>query len=291
MEKLLITVKDFLIRSIGSSVCLKSRDESLLKWTCEQVIREVTNEFLEFEAPGIDDIRYMSQFLYTSSSDGYKIVIIHRADRILHEAANSMLKILEEPPVYSEIVLTSARYTDLLPTIKSRVKVFNVAIDRQILNNLERKKASLVKPDLILSLAENDFEVLDFVMKSDQFPQNNDFDPKAICNIFSKEEISAADKVSAILMIDDLYEKLSLVSEETLVKFYDDMMSNLSRADLNRTIVHLCRLLQIVAEYRGCTELSLFKWIDSILTNRLMNFNGTLTLLNLFLVIRENAKR
>ncbi len=49
-----------------------------------------------------------------------KIVLIEDAERMLPYAANALLKILEEPPIYGYLILTSSHPDKLLPTILSR---------------------------------------------------------------------------------------------------------------------------------------------------------------------------
>jgi DNA polymerase III delta prime subunit len=50
----------------------------------------------------------------------YRLVIIFGADTITASAANSMLKLLEEPPTYLRFILVTDQPTRLLPTIRSR---------------------------------------------------------------------------------------------------------------------------------------------------------------------------
>ena len=61
----------------------------------------------------------------TSSEGGWRVFIIARADRLVPqesspEAANALLKLLEEPPARSLFVLTTAEAGQVLPTIRSR---------------------------------------------------------------------------------------------------------------------------------------------------------------------------
>ncbi|MBS1714071.1 MAG: hypothetical protein JST30_07005 [Armatimonadetes bacterium] len=58
-----------------------------------------------------------------------KVVWIERADRMNADAANALLKTLEEPPDYARLVLTTAEFGRLLPTIRSRC--LNVAMTSQ----------------------------------------------------------------------------------------------------------------------------------------------------------------
>jgi len=73
------------------------------------------------ESVGIDEIRKLKKFLSLKPyASKYKIVIIDDAHQMGAEAANAMLKVLEEPPAHSLIILISANPQALLPTIYSR---------------------------------------------------------------------------------------------------------------------------------------------------------------------------
>ena len=50
----------------------------------------------------------------------YRIFLIDHLDRANEQAANSLLKMLEEPPAYLLILMTAENAYDLLPTIRSR---------------------------------------------------------------------------------------------------------------------------------------------------------------------------
>jgi DNA polymerase-3 subunit delta' len=70
---------------------------------------------------GIDDIRGLQRFASLPPYEGkYKIFIIDGAEYLSTEAANSLLKILEEPPQKVVWLLLSAEEVRLLPTIISR---------------------------------------------------------------------------------------------------------------------------------------------------------------------------
>ena len=49
-----------------------------------------------------------------------RLFVIERADQLGDEAANRMLKTLEEPPSYVHLILISDRVAEVLPTIRSR---------------------------------------------------------------------------------------------------------------------------------------------------------------------------
>ncbi|MCR4404432.1 MAG: hypothetical protein NUW06_04020 [Candidatus Acetothermia bacterium] len=72
---------------------------------------------------GIDQIRALQEdAVYPPSEGSRKVYVISDAEDLSLEAANSLLRILEDPPPYLVFVLL-ARSLDLLPTIISRCQV------------------------------------------------------------------------------------------------------------------------------------------------------------------------
>lgn len=51
-----------------------------------------------------------------------RVILIEDADTLTREAQNSLLKLLEEPPAHTVLILTSSAPRLLLPTIRSRVQ-------------------------------------------------------------------------------------------------------------------------------------------------------------------------
>ncbi len=291
MEEIANRVQRFIIQNIGSSICLVSRDESLLQWVCSQVARRITKEYLILSEPGIDEIRYFTDFLYTASDDGYKLVFIQKADRILQEAANSMLKILEEPPPHSAIVLTTTRFSELLPTIRSRVKTMNISVSREAYDSVWKKISAYSNADLIFELCKNDFDIFIHLNERTESLEAMSFEETEFVQLFSENELSAVNKIRAVLMLEDLYKRLLNLSEKEFVQLYMNLMEKSNKIDLNGMIVFMCKAFQMILELKGCRDLSVFKWLDSIVANRLMNFNGSLTLLNLLILVKRSEKR
>src|SRR5262249_17190077 len=52
-----------------------------------------------------------------------RVFVIERADTLIEQAANKMLKTLEEPAPFVHIVLLSDRLAEVLPTIRSRCQL------------------------------------------------------------------------------------------------------------------------------------------------------------------------
>jgi DNA polymerase-3 subunit delta' len=70
---------------------------------------------------GVDQIRALSDFInMTSHRGGAKVIAVHPAEALNVNAANALLKNLEEPPPNTYFVLVTHRPHQLLPTITSR---------------------------------------------------------------------------------------------------------------------------------------------------------------------------
>ncbi len=70
---------------------------------------------------GIDEIRLLKKEMFLKlSEDTYRILLIASADKMTPAAANSLLKLLEEPPPQTILFLTTTVLGRILPTIQSR---------------------------------------------------------------------------------------------------------------------------------------------------------------------------
>lgn len=71
----------------------------------------------------VDEVRRLKSFLGLTSADGaWRVVIVDTADDLNLNAANALLKSLEEPPRRCLFVLVASEPSGLLPTIRSRCR-------------------------------------------------------------------------------------------------------------------------------------------------------------------------
>lgn len=78
----------------------------------------------EGKAIRIDAIRQLTDFMgQTAQQGGRKVVILHPAEAMNLNAANALLKSLEEPSAETYLLLVSDQPSRLLPTIRSRCQV------------------------------------------------------------------------------------------------------------------------------------------------------------------------
>jgi DNA polymerase III subunit delta' len=69
----------------------------------------------------VDEVRRLAGFFgMTSGAGGWRIAIVDTADDMNANAANALLKLLEEPPNRAMLILLANRPGQLLPTIRSR---------------------------------------------------------------------------------------------------------------------------------------------------------------------------
>jgi DNA polymerase-3 subunit delta' len=74
----------------------------------------------------VDQVRRVIETIYYRPAEGRERVYIFTESSFMKEAANSLLKVLEEPPEFATIFLLTENPGELLPTIRSRSMVFQL---------------------------------------------------------------------------------------------------------------------------------------------------------------------
>ncbi len=108
----------------------------------------------------VDDIREGMQFLSLKPAENeYRILIIDKADDMNTNAANALLKVLEEPYPRSVLILLSQNTGKLLPTICSRCR--KIVIPQQSFDEVYQHLAQLYPDckhiDLIADLSNGSY--------------------------------------------------------------------------------------------------------------------------------------
>lgn len=86
----------------------------------------------------VDEARKVPEFLSLTPAEGeWRVVIVDAVDQLNVNAANALLKILEEPPERAILLLICHSAGGILPTIKSRCRTFKLdAPDRSAFGNI-----------------------------------------------------------------------------------------------------------------------------------------------------------
>ena len=76
----------------------------------------------------IDEVRRLRMFLgHKAEMSAWRVILVDTADDLNTAAANALLKSLEEPPPRTVFILLSSEPGRLLPTIRSRCRLLNLA--------------------------------------------------------------------------------------------------------------------------------------------------------------------
>lgn len=135
---------------MAQTLLLIGQNKKELRTQAEYKASEQSSSFdtLIFDAvenKGIDSAKELIQSSFRKPFNSeFSTLIVLEADKLTTEAQNSLLKLIEEPPEETQIILTTSNRNSLLPTVVSRC--------------LEIALTSEAKNDLNLSIFGNFFE-------------------------------------------------------------------------------------------------------------------------------------
>jgi DNA polymerase-3 subunit delta' len=98
----------------------------------------------------VEDAREITAFFrLTAAEEGWRIVIVDGAEELNRNAANALLKVLEEPPRQALLLLVSHSPGRLLPTIRSRCRRYPLVplTHDAVTRLLRRYRPDLVQPE------------------------------------------------------------------------------------------------------------------------------------------------
>jgi DNA polymerase III subunit delta' len=106
----------------------------------------------------VGQVRILIREIYRVPAEARRAFYIFTSAAFMKEAANSLLKVLEEPPAHATIILLAENTGELLPTIRSRAGIFTLgAIPTEQIERLLAERRPQSKPAeraLIARLAE-----------------------------------------------------------------------------------------------------------------------------------------
>lgn len=122
----------------------------------EQIELKSKDSYHKILIEGANDIRISSirqvkrEIYLTGKSGKKKVFIISKADMMNPQSANSLLKILEEPPEDSVIILTTSKINSLLPTIIGRCQKisFDPIPKEEIVKYINAKNGGMKKEEI-----------------------------------------------------------------------------------------------------------------------------------------------
>ena len=147
--------------------------------SCMNVEQEKSQHILFIQPDGlyikVDSIRPISRFLALQSFAPARVIIIDSAHQMNLQAANSLLKILEEPPENVYFILISSHLSALPVTIRSRVQMLrflplNVKDLHMIMQISQREKQKKIKGG---EEKESQLADLDWLIRASQGSMDN----------------------------------------------------------------------------------------------------------------------
>ena len=194
----------------SSSPFAKARDfEPCNKCTsCLEIMEGRSMDLMEIDAAshrGIDDARELIdgvRFMPTKSK--YKVFIIDESHQLTREAANALLKTLEEPPAHAIFILATTEIHKMIPTIVSRCQRFDFRrltlpeIMKKLERITEKEKVRIEKPALELIAINSEGSFRDAESLLDQ-----------VFTLFGEKEIK----------VEDIKDLLGLVEIELVSRF------------------------------------------------------------------------
>jgi DNA polymerase III delta' subunit len=139
---------------------------------CRSFFLQNNPDFIEFAMEDSMKIEHIRDLIFKLSLKPYlalyKVAIIDRAEEMTVEAANALLKVLEEPKPNTVIILITSNSSRLLRTISSRAQKINFGplepqeFEHLIPSNISKEKKELIKtvaggkPGLAIRIATNE---------------------------------------------------------------------------------------------------------------------------------------
>jgi len=204
--------------------------------SCLEIMEGRSMDLMEIDAAshrGIDDVRELRdgiRFMPTKSK--YKVFIIDESHQLTREAANAILKTLEEPPAHAIFILATTEIHKMIPTIVSRCQRFDFRkltlpeIMKKLGRITEKEKVKIEKAALELIALNSEGSFRDAESLLDQvFTLYGDYYPSATRGARDEREggggvgVPAEGRAPKEIKVEDIKDLLGLVETELVSKF------------------------------------------------------------------------
>ncbi|WP_242822965.1 DNA polymerase III subunit [Syntrophobotulus glycolicus] len=119
---------------------------------------------LQKSSIGIEEILKMQENIYKKPFEGkYKVYLIEQADRLTLPAANALLKVAEEPPENTLLILSTANSERIIATLRSRAQeVYFPVPDKDVFlrNGIESETSGEIDYELAYKLGGRDPDLI-----------------------------------------------------------------------------------------------------------------------------------
>lgn len=122
----------------------------------------------------LDKIKSLLEGIYlTSHGAKAKVVMLCPIEALNTSAANALLKSLEEPPESTYFLMTTNHFQWVIPTLRSRVQVFDLALTLEQKKNYLLKKYQMNDADITkaIAISKSDLAIIDRIKTDKNFWQ------------------------------------------------------------------------------------------------------------------------
>ena len=185
----------------------------------------------------VDDIRTQlnNDIVIKPYSNQYKIYIVDEAEKMNQQAQNALLKTIEEPPAYADIMLLTTNADSFLQTIRSRCITLNLkSVKNDVIKSylMTEKKIPDYQADVCAAFAQGVVGKAIKLASSDDF---NELKESALSLIKRLDDIDLYEMGEAIKQISDY--KLQVQDYFDLITvWYRDVLYMKATNDVNGLI-------------------------------------------------------
>src|SRR5580698_4211760 len=206
----------------------------------------------------VDQVRHVIETIYYRPAEARERVYIFTGSAFMKEAANSLLKVLEEPPEFATIFLLTENAGELLPTLRSRSMVITLGalpaaeIEQYLAKNCQEWNPK--QRALLARLSEG------AVGRARSFDLAGYTAARAHALAILGSALRASDH-SELFKITETYRAGAEGRDKTekLLRAIYSLLEDLTF--LNSGTPELVRNTDILAELKGLAELADFAWI------------------------------
>ena len=250
-EQLMQDKKSITSHDLLSNFAASSNSKKV--YICKREFDEATNKYKS--AISIDQIRKMKEFFSLSQTEyNWRIAIIDAADEMNESSSNAILKLLEEPPNKSMIILISHNYYSLKSTIISRCQKITLKplsenemgefLSKEVNNQEEINLITSLSegiPSLALNLTNEETlntykRLIDLVSNTENSPQSQIFDLIESQKFGNQNEVSL-DLIDLILILIRRVIRSLLNDEELVTNDVESQMFEKIVDQSNMTII------------------------------------------------------
>ncbi|MDD4830591.1 MAG: DNA polymerase III subunit gamma/tau, partial [Candidatus Pacebacteria bacterium] len=277
------TGKTTLARLFAKAVCcqnLKGYEPCNECPACLEINKGKTVDLIEIDTAsnrGIDDVKELREGIkFSPGFLKYKVLILDESHQLSKDAANALLKMLEEPPAHAIFILATTELHKMIPTILSRCQRFDFhkIPGPQIIEKLawicEQEKVKIENEALALIAANAEGALRDAESILDQvisFLPDIKITAKDVENILGLVDINIAIKFNDLLIKKDAKQAISFLNE--------NLEKGLDPAEFAKTFINYLRkilILQVSPDLDGYAVAELEQTVQNLVKQQARDF-------------------